>query len=462
MEKKFLMMAAIAGMLAACSNDADPVQEAAEVAKQNTQVAQQVPVEFGAYVNRATTRSGEETGPMILEKLQTADKGFGVIAYYTDDDLYSQIYQPNFMYNTHVTYSSGSWSYSPVRYWPNETGSSAISDGVDRLSFFAYAPYVAVTPETGIVSGSQEFGIMGLSRNAAVGDPFVKYYVNLDPNNQVDFCWGVADQAFTSSVDGTANGVAAGSPYLNLMKVKTGDKIKFDFHHALASLNVQIDAAVDATTPGTALASETKIYVRKVTFEGFVTQGSFNLNSKYSATLSPAWYDLAGSSYINSGFVTIYDGRTDGREGASPASNESPTGLNSAIIQSNTSTDGVTETAVNLLTPLTSGSDEAKKKAPIYVIPSGQPLKVTIVYDVETTTEELATLLSDGSTYGTSVQNTITKTIEASSTPLKLEAGKAYTVNLHLGLTSVKFDAKVTEDWGTGSNGEASLPANVS
>ena len=406
MEKKFLMMAAIAGMLAACSNDADPVQEAAEVAKQNTQVAQQVPVEFGAYVNRATTRSGEETGPMTVVKLQTADKGFGVIAYYTDDDLYSQIYQPNFMYNTQVKYSGSAWTYSPLRYWPNETGNGAISEGVDRVSFFAYAPYVAVTPETGIVSGNQEFGIMGLTRNAAVGDPFVKYYVNLNPANQVDFCWGVAPTTYTlSSADNTnANTVTGGSPLLNLVKPSvsgTDNKIKFDFHHALASLNVQVDAVVDAASgETTALSSgdgKTKIFVRKVTFEGFVTQGSFNLNAK---TDNPAWYDLAGSSYINGGNVSVYDGRTDGREGTSAAGNEEPAALNPAIIQKYTyaqmdmeqsawtsaslepstkpSSFGVTETAQNLFVP--TGDDAAAQlAAPIYVIPSGQPLKVTIV-----------------------------------------------------------------------------------
>ena len=103
--------------------------------------------------------------------------------------------------------------------------------------------------------------------------------------------------------------------------------------------------------------------------------------------------------------------------------------------------------------------------APIYVIPSGQPLKVTIVYDVETKDSNLPTYLSDGSSKGTSVQNTITKTITtgsgASTSSLKLEVGKQYTVKLHLGMTSVKFNASISDNWGdTKVNGSADLPAN--
>ena len=257
---------------------------------------------------------------------------------------------------------------------------------------------------------------------------------------------------------------------LNLLKTNTTGKVQFDFKHALAKLNVQIDAFVDGIEANV-LADKTKIYVRKVTFEGFVTQGSFNLNAKAA---NPAWYDMAGSSYINGGSVTIYDGRTDGREAVSPADSEQPQGLNSTIIQdekyyttypttpNGSVKTGVTNTAVNLFTEPGTGTTEEKKASPIYVIPSGQPLKVTIVYDVETDTEELPTYLSDGETHGTSVQNTITKTIKTSgSEDIKLTAGKQYTIKLHLGMNSVKFDATVSS-WATPAvEGSADLPANV-
>ena len=441
MKKNYLWMAVFASMMVACSGESDVTTDIPEKGKPGTEVAtQQTPVTFGAYVNRATTRAGAEgvlttngtdAGQVSLER-----EGFGVFAYYTDDDQYSPIYQPNFMYNTKV--SGSNWTYAPVRYWPNEFGADASSVGVDRLSFFAYAPHVEVTPSTGIVTGDNTYGIVGLSRNAATGDPLVKYYASLDPSKQVDFCWGV---------DKTT-----GKPIIDLTKQGVNEKVEFAFNHALAALNVQIDAAIDQLNPGGTLGDNTKIYVRSVTFEGFVTKGAFNLN-----TDKATWYDLAGANYIDGGSVTIFDGRTNGKEGQSESANESPVGLNPVVVQSQpysgTPTAGVTPTAVNLF-------NNATATAPLYVIPSGQPLNVTIVYDVETQNPNLTTKLSDGVTPGTSVENKITKTISF-GTSTKLEAGKKYNLTLHLGMTSVKFDASVAEWDENTDNGEAGLPDNI-
>ncbi len=444
MKNNYLWIAALAAVLTGCAKDSELADSPAKPTKNNTETVAKQPVQFGAYVNRATTRAGA-TGTLVTSgadankgEINLQDKGFGIIAYYTDDNLYSSIYQPNFMYNTKVTYNGSAWEYTPVQYWPNEFGNNAISEGVDRLSFFAYAPYVDVTPVTGIVENDDASGIVGLSRNAAVGDPFVKYYVNLDPTQQVDFCWGVNE---------------AGKPHVDLTKQGVDDQVKFYFNHALAALNVQIDAAFDELTPQNKdLAAGTRVYVRSVTFEGFVTKGSFNLN-----TTKATWYDLAGNNYIDGGSVTVYDGRTNGREGQSESANESPLGLNPGIIQtasySDTTIDGVTKTPVNLFDGLAS--------APIYVIPSGQPLRVTIVYDVETATNELSGYLSDGVTHGTTVENKITKTITLNDgTAMKLEAGKTHLLKLHLGLTTVKFDATV-DDWGTVTDADVNLPSNA-
>ena len=456
-------MVALAAALTGCSKDSEMATPSTNPVKNNTETVAKQPVQFGAYVNRATTRAGE-AGTLTTDgtggtTVSLGTAGFGVMAYYTDDDQYSPIYVPNFMYNTQVTYNGTAWTYSPVQYWPNETGDNAVSEGVDRLSFFAYAPYVDVTASTGLVTGDDTSGIVGLSRNGAVGDPFVKYYVDLDPTKQVDFCWGVNDD---------------GKPNVNLTKPAVGDKVNFHFNHALAALNVQIDALFDLVnhsddpTTEADVDANTKIYVRSITFEGFVTKGSFNLN-----TNKATWYDLAGDNYVDGGSVTIYDGRTNGREGQSESVNESPVGLNPVIVQSepyynsdNTPNTyvkkGVTKTAVNLFASATAATP-VQPSAPLYVIPSGQPLSVTIVYDVETATDELATYLSDGVTHGTSVENKITKAItfdDGTTVTNKLEAGKKYNLTLHLGMTSVKFNATVA-DWGSNSEGGAGLPSNL-
>ena len=118
--------------------------------------------------------------------------------------------------------------------------------------------------------------------------------------------------------------------------------------------------------------------------------------------------------------------------------------MNENIIQTSSTTAGVPATAaVNLF-------KSATATEPIFVIPTNQPLKVTIVYDVETADDNLPTYLSDGTTKGSSIENKITKRITTGgSTELVLAAGKAYTVNLHLGMTTVKFEASVS-DWVAG------------
>jgi hypothetical protein len=477
----------MAAMLASCSSDDLSVEK-----QTSEQDVEDGAVMFDAYVNRGTTRAGkpgELTTSMTTEpQISLGKHGFGVFAYYTDGKPYSETATPDFMYNQKVTYNTSAWTYAPVKYWPNEFGSSAISEGQDKLTFFAYAPYVDVVPGTGRVDtatgknadGSKDSlltsGIVGMTSNTATGDPYVKYYVDFDPDNCVDLCWGVAKTNFASSVDDdkAPNSIAAGSPYINVMKPKIADRINFDFKHALAALNVTIDADVDVESHATStLAGATRIWVRSVTFEGFTDKGSLNLNAK--ASEGPLWYELSSTNTrIGSGSVTIYDGRRDGKEGQTnaEASNENPRQLNDSIIQSRgyDNSDisatylhttivgskwvpGVKTTAQNLFNSETSSK-------PIYVIPTDDELKITIVYDVETYDPNVAGYLSDGVTKGKSVENAITKNITLGGNNFKLEAGKKYTVALHLGMTSVKFDASVTE-WGTENPDKTDLPVNA-
>lgn len=467
MKTKYFILAAAAALFAACSSDDGlaPEQQAA------TQ-AEQVPVVFDSYVNRATTRAGFQ-GALTTDQLKQAKAGFGVFGYYTDNTLYSQNSLPNFMYNEKVTYEGSAWTYSPVKYWPNEFGGEAISDGEDRLTFFAYAPYVDVYPGTGRINqetgyntdqNSLTSGIVGMTSNVTTGDPYVKFYADLKPANRVDLCWGVAKDAWTVN-DGVVAGIqkvlTAGDPFVDIIKPKimTSKKIAFQFYHALASLNVQIDTDVDVVSHATSsLDDATKIYVRSVTFEGFTTKGLLNLNA--SSADGPLWYELnSTNTRLGSGVTTIYDGRRDGKEAQAraEATNETPRDLNPVIIQTDASTPeaGVTNTPVNLF-----NSETLTDK--VYVIPTNENLKVTIVYDVETADPNAPGFLSDGKTHGISIENKITKEIGWGDTPsyAKIEAGKAYLIKLHLGMTSVQFDAAV-EDWDASADeGKADLPIN--
>lgn len=501
MRKKICYLGALAVVLASCTAKEPLAPETPEV--DPVANAESVPLDFGAYVNRGIATKAGAVGELTTDKdgttkLTDSNIGFGVFAYYNNGELYNEMAKPDFMYNQHITYDGANWGYSPLRYWPNEFGSNAESEEVDRLTFFAYAPWAQVTPSTGVLisdynetaaetdpSKSPTTGIIGMSRNTSLGAPLVKYAVNYTPGKGVDLCWGVAAEDYDDAVAGaTQPTILAGKTYQNVVKPTTEKRIKFDFKHALASLNVQIDADIDAVSPAhdVALHEFTRIYVRSVTFEGFTSKGALNLNSEYQNNANPTWFDLSGSGKLNSDPITIYDGRRDGKEGieTGEAKNEAPSDLNPLIVQSKTYNltlanpndliysfkngetemssplqPGVTNSAVNLF-------NNNSLEAPVYVIPiDDEEMKITIVYDVETADPTLAGYLSDGETKGVSVENAISQKITLSSgTPMKLVAGKKYTIKLHLGLTSVKFDAKVS-DWEEGDEANTDLPYNT-
>ena len=223
MRKIYFLAGMAAMMLASCSSDklgpdptpSQPTLEAGAVG-------------FDAYTQRSTTRAGV-AGQMDLTALQGS--GFGVFGYYTDNTDYDQQRIPDFMYNQEVKYVSGAWTYEPVKYWPNEYGASAISDDNDKVSFFAYAPYVEVVPSSGKLTASSDeakWGIAGLSRNSASGDPLVKYIVSFDQDKSVDLMWGVCDDPAWSIVDTGSkqmiNEGEKGKPWLNVCRPQTDRK----------------------------------------------------------------------------------------------------------------------------------------------------------------------------------------------------------------------------------------------
>lgn len=419
-------------------------------------------VGFNAYARRAvtSTRSGK-TGLLDLSALEEpsgSGGGFGVFAYYTDLKRYDQTYIPNFMYNQGVFKNGANWEYTPVMYWPNEYGSDAGSDDEDKVTFFAYAPYVR---HSSAASGSvpdASSGITGFSRNSTAGDPIVKYIASFDPANSVDLCWGVcADASWARIQSGGDQTMTAGLPWLDVEHpASVSQKMTFTFRHALSQLNVQIDADPDINVHDetSEIATGTKVFVRSISFTGIATHGALNLNN--TVANQPLWLDYAGQTDLPYGeSVTVKDGRRDGREGAegAEATNETPSGLNPQVVQNSTTTPGVTHELQNLFNSNT-------LTAPVYVIPTGERVTVTIVYDVETANPSLSSYLSDGTTPGVSIENKITKDITWSA-GTGLEAGKNYTLKLHLGLNSVKFDAVVAAWDESVVNGSGWLPANL-
>ena len=534
--KKLFIFAAAAAMFAACSNE-----ELATLDIQKANV-QDNAVNFSVYTMRNVTRAGLPGGnngatPAVYgvttASLQTGNHadGFGVFGFYTNDADYDiQNSVPNFMYNQQVTYTATGWKYEPVKYWPNEFGNTAYSDDVDKLTFFAYAPYTEVDPSTGIPPvvtdevQDQQLNMTQFTKNNAVGDPIIKYVVDTKPNTSVDLLWGVAhnksgeDLATADGfVGGTqyqdistaANAIESGECFIDLTKEKVskldqGGKIGWNFKHALAQLNVQIIAVVDQSTidagtgnhktsdqfgganeivigtegDQTTVDNNTKVYVRSISLGGFVMKAALNLHSETPTDINndgvadvadalPNWKAYDGVTELTfDGPVTFYDGLKDGKEGTSNnvQKNETPTGLNPVLLEEYvddwaTKATGIpTNDFVNLWDGATTAED------PIYVIPTSEPMDIKIVYDVQTKDENLKDVLSDGITHGSAVENKIYQENvfgdDGLGNPITIEAGKSYQVKIYVGLTSVKFDAIVTE-WDQYANkADVDLPAN--
>ena len=333
-QKFFIGSLALLALMASCSSSNDDLNGGAT--QENN-----IPVTFSSYLGKtATSRAGTAgtittDGANSTTSLQT--EGFGLFATYTDNAEYTAATGPNFMYNTKV--STKDWTYSPLRYWPNETsttnadGKGATSEGVDRLSFFAYAPYVEATATTGAVT-ENTVGITALTANNVTTDPKVTYVVADDPSKSVDLLWGVVPAGTTkwSNVTGTDIDIAEGKPYLNLIKPKTNQKVNLLFKHALAKLNLNVVGAFDAVTGGTKDAA-TKITVASVTIEGTGFKKTAVLNLNNTTANEPLWEAVKDAGDIT---LTVSDAN-----------------LNSKIKDSGKdeaqTVDGVTETAQDLL-----------------------------------------------------------------------------------------------------------------
>ena len=435
-------MAAAALALTACSSDNEATQTA-------TQQSAPQAVAFDTYTTE-TTRAGD-AGIQTNATLQADGKGFGVFAQHSDNAGYSASTGPNFMYNEHITYSASAWTYSPLKYWPNETAKDnqdpsgsgdgpATSTGTDKLSFFAYAPYVAPSTTAadaakGKLNGvtysadpaiddakTSEVGIQAVIANNGTVDPWVRYAVATTPAESVDLLWGVAPagglqyQSVNPTDNSTYNiNIAEGMPLKDLVKPAKDQKIKFLFKHALARIGMSVVAAVDQTTPGGSLdAAKTRIYVTSVALDEVSTtnlymNGSLNLNNTNAG--EALWTNTSGA------FTGL---------------SVSSTTLNSDLLYT------------------TNAKPVIANDKYFMVIPShaNTTLQVTITYHVVTKDDKLATGYSD-------VTNVITKKVTVN----KLTNNKAYNLKLILGLTSVKLDAEVA-DWQVDGDTEFYLPQN--
>ena len=422
MKKIFTFAAVAAVVLSSCAK------------VDNYKVSAPEAISFGVYAgNAANTKavSGTDFGTITTTELQNSAKGFGAFGYYTDAKTYAEAAtagtnKPNFMYNQQVTYSASAWSYTPVKYWPNEHGTEAVSTDVDKLTFLAYAPFVAnknITGDKGVSitdkagSAAADEGIIAMTANNVAGDATLTFKVPASAEEQIDLMYGVLGATYTD-VEGNPIGTV-GDPMENLTKQETDGKISILFKHALAKIAIDIKEVVDAEDPTTTVSpvsDGTKVVVKSVTLKGsnIGTQGKLNL------------YTGAWSDFTNATEFSVAPLPAAISVDAAPTAYPSIAGVDE---------DGLDKTVDLMLIP---GTDS-------------KITGVEIVYYVCTEDSQL-----DGEV--SVVENKISKDF---ATALTIVKGKQYGLNLLLGLTSIDLTAEV-ENWDVITPAtDVDLPKNV-
>ena len=526
MIKKSQFIAAAALLVLASCTTSDETFEGIDLAQE---AAQENAIQFGTYLgNQVETRAGYKgsyntdilkgfdaaSGGTWTEE-QAKAQGFGVFAYYTGTYTYGQQQgstytaetntqsdiAANFMFNQQVWWNNSAeaglvtkWTYSPMKFWPNEISSTA--DTADdtqtsaatgsgefggNVSFFAYAPYVTLS-STAIDATDGITAINGqttLSEAQGVtGDPKITYVVAND-GNVVDLLWGTFKSASAGVTENANTGVpynssAAANTYAksilpsytlnaDLTKQKTQGKVDFAFKHALAKIGgseiyspltgdvkhglliqLDIDDQKGAVNGGTK-EDATKVTVRSIKIEGaaLVNDGTNNPGTasytetylkKQQGTLNLAtgvWDVLTETSNKTTNRteagITTHEITTAGNDDKLVTDIAEPiTAPDKTEAGFNGLPNGVLTTAQNVY---------QSEAAPLVFIPNTWPeLKITVDYIVRTKDANLANAYSE-------VEQKITKTITFLNA---VELNKQYNLLIHLGLTSVKFDATVS------------------
>lgn len=150
MPKHLLILSLLLTLAVGCKREADD------------DMPGQTPVAFAARLDgEEATRAG------VIDNDKLAS--MGVFASYTGQSDWTTSSTSNFMYNQPVEKSPDTWTYTPMKYWPNTEG--------DKLSFFAYAPHA--DNMAGLTTD-------GYNSSNATGYPTFRYEPPVDITKQTD------------------------------------------------------------------------------------------------------------------------------------------------------------------------------------------------------------------------------------------------------------------------------------
>lgn len=478
MKKLLFITASALALLASCSSESDSVSLVSPDSQTSTNGA---PIAFGTYLSNGTNTRAGATGSINTTDALKASAGFGVFAYYTQDNDYDATTDqtPNWMYNQKVAWdkTKSDWMYSPLKYWPNDNGTAddkgATGTTTSKVSFFAYAPFTG-DETTGALPTGETSGITAFSANNAAGHPTVTYKLSKD-GKEVDLLWGTAPEG-KSYETVTGSNVTVGKvtdalapTNINIQKLKTGGKVAFLFKHALAKfggsnettktnpdgitepvsttngLQVKLDIDKDGAITGGDKDDATKVTIKTIEIKNTNATGAVeDLNGDGAADdkdkiVSGGTFDLATgkwaplTEYIDIDHTITSPGSTKG-EG-------SETARSNATIADNLAEPGTVATGTEGWDALPAGVTTTAQNVykeesnPLVFIPGTKPsFKITVEYVVRTKDAHLA------KGYTEAVQK-ITHNVAFKDA---VELNKKYNLLIHLGLTSVKFEATVS------------------
>ena len=475
------------------------------------------------------------------------DVNFGVFAYLTTNNQDydptnvasspSDIF-PNFMYNQQITWdgTSNLWKYEPAKYWPNGLDAATTHAGngqstqtqIQKLSFFAYAPYMTVgyfdtnyasSSDGALPSGLADAttkknntalnGIKAMTTNNFTGNVWVKYLLpNAREDQAVDLLWGVRGAFQYTETDNGNNPTTAltsltGNDYnINLTKQTVGEKVSFLFKHALTkiggqtvesenadqtpnestdkiSFKIVADVDVNTETTGGDHDNQAAYFGSGADFDNsktLITLKSIKIQDGITASddaETPVTGITTNTGIYNSGWFNIETGTWAAQEPTGSGSTISIVAKSDDANQSSTSdADYSINPAIREAASYSNYAGSGSKKlasgdnawaagnptgiyttaVPIFaketipgltLIPGGatQEIYITVDYLVRTADPNLANGFSE-------VEQVISNKVSLAS----LQPNKFYTIIVHLGMTSVKFEA-VVADWQTTQGG---------
>ena len=356
-------------------------------------------IEFSTYLGRNAQGSrGTETNTGSIKT-----NGFGVLAYYTEQADFAETNKPNFMWNQKVTYSNSAWSYTPVKYWPTKVG--------DKVSFFAYAPYIE--------NGNNN--VIELSGKSATGTPTATITLPEDPSQTIDF---VAAVQMNKTHDNSAT---------------ANNDVSFTLLHEMTRVKVQakLDKSVYSDTDD---KHKTFVVIKNVTFNDkgqFYKSGKYTFSTidgergKWAPTANASTYTLDLNGVLNTELI-----KANGAKGANH-SGDYKTGVQGLKLVDDTAKDLFKNSEYLYLIPVSANNGNG--------LTDGNAT-ATIEYDIVTEDSKLVAGYSCTSA---------TKTVLLPAGTLK--QGISYNYIFTIKLDEIVLNATVN-DWDAASNSNIDVP----